>query len=40
MSFTCVSAFILDNDGRDNFPTANTLKTVDVKNAVDMYICA
>lgn len=29
MSFTCVSASILDTDGYDNFP--NALKTVDEK---------
>lgn len=38
MSFTCVSASILDTDGYDNFHTANALKTADAKHAMDMHI--
>lgn len=40
MSFSCVSASILDTDGYDNFHTANALNTEYVENTMDMYITA
>lgn len=40
MSFSCVSASILDTDGHDNFHTANTLKTEYVENAMGICVSA
>lgn len=40
MSFSCVSASILDTDGHDNFHTVTTLKTECVENAMAICVSA